>query len=205
MAFAGWLGSLPCAASANVQPHPVTADAVLCRTLHSAVQPALTELMKNDTLLEAANRAFAKAGGDRIFLRNAANALTRSLNTISQLLGDGFPQDADAATQASEALMKSSLQAVASAQNDALNLIEGFLQTEDMGRARVEGVQSVDPRTPYIDFAGVPGNMPYAPAGSRDRAGSPVELLQMTRTRISSLEEPAGTAIMSAAQVCNSR
>ena len=106
--IAGLLGTFPGAASAS-DVH----GSVLCQTLHTAVQPSLASLLKNDTLLEAANRALAKmfddesfgatgsADNGRFFLRNVAVALTRNLDSISQLLGHAFPQDANAATLAS--------------------------------------------------------------------------------------------------------
>lgn len=122
----------------------------LCQTLRQGVQPTLVGLMKNDSLIESANRAVAKMFDDqvtqasaseqidRLYLRNIAAALAHNLTIIGQLLGQRFPQDATS-TSASED-MHVRLQTVASAQNDALNLIEGFMQTEDIGRAQGEFV-----------------------------------------------------------------
>ena len=213
---------------------------MLCQTLHQAVQPTLTGLIKNDSVLEVSNRALVKmfedeaagskgaAESDRLFLRNAAGALAHNLKVISDLLGHGFPQDPDTSKHAFEELMKARLQAVASAQNDALNLIEGYMQTEDMGRARDEfpgghqsGANEVeggpagdaqgfiaqfhnanDPTTPYIDIAGLAGDAAPAHTG-HSAPGSPAALLDLTRTRIGGLEEPAGNAILEAAQACS--
>lgn len=249
LAIAGLLGLLPCAAMGDTQPSPApnasplktiieVRSSLLCQTLHQAVQPTLAGIMKNDSLLDAANRAFAKmfadqaagANGstDRLFLRNVAGALSHNLSTISQILGHGFPQDENATTHAYEELIKARLQAVASAQNDALNLIEGYVTTEDMGRARDEfpgghqsGANEVegpsqdsqgfqagfhnanDPATPYTDMAGLQGTQ-HGVDGKSPQS-SPVALLGLTRTRISGLEEPAGSAVMIAVQVCNSK
>jgi hypothetical protein len=241
MLAAGLLGATPDPSASPLKTIIEVHSSVLCQTLHQAVQPALTGLIKNDNLLDVGNRAFAKmfedqaAGAthsgeqDRLFLRNVAGALTHNLNVVSDLLGHGFPQDADATTHAAEELMKVRLQAVASAQNDALNLIEGYLQTEDMGRARDEfpgghqsGANEVegpgpfgdqsgflaefhnanDPTTPYVDIAGLNGTMLHGVDGKQAQA-APVSLLQLTRTRIANLEEPAGTAIVAAVQVCS--
>lgn len=125
-------------------------SSVLCQTLHKGVQPTLTGLMKNDGLIEAANRAVAKmaddqvkqaAAGeqmDRLYLRDVASAMSHNLNTIAQLLGNAFPQGTTS-TSASDDI-HARLQSVASAQNDVLNLIEGFMATEDIGRAQDEFV-----------------------------------------------------------------
>lgn len=162
-AVAGLLGGTPRAAIADAPASPgpeasaaplktiiEVRSAGLCKTLHEAVQPTLTGLMKNDSLIEAANRAVAKmfddqraqatgAGQmDRLYLHNVALALTHNLATIAQLLGHGFPQD-KTSTHASDDI-HDRLQTVASAQNDVLNLIEGILQTDDLGRAQDEFV-----------------------------------------------------------------
>lgn len=199
MACAGWLGLLP---GAGLGASSRSAS-VLCQTLHSAAQPTLTGLMQNDNLLEAANSALRRSNDDNhLFLRNVAVRMARNLDTIAQTLGNGFPPDANSPTYASEELMKTRLQAVASAQNDALNLIDGYVQTEELTQARDEfpagepaineGYHTSDPGTPH-DLS-----------VSRERAGTLAALLESARSRIGDLEEPAGSAIVAAAQVCSS-
>jgi hypothetical protein len=207
---AGLLGSLPRAAIG--EPTPRAAPTVLCQTLHQAVQPALAEVMNDDTLLEAASRSFVSEENDRPVLREVAASLTHNLDTIAQLLGREFPQDANATAHASEQLMKLRLQAVASAQNDALNLIEGHMQIQDIARGPDESVEQ-----PGANDAGGAFSEDQSMRGAdfhdtRDPAkpfvaaqsASPIALLQTMQARIGNLEDAAGIAIMSAVQICNS-
>ena len=229
VALTGLLGASPAAAPTPKVIIEVRTSA-LCQVLHEAVRPTLAGLMKNDSLLEAANRAIAPSDETSgPLLRNVVVAVAHNLDTVSQLLGHQFPQDANPSMHASAVLIKARLQMVASAQNDALNLIEGYIQTADMGRARDEfpgghqsganeveapGVDSQgynaefhnadDPPTPPVDIAGMQGNMPHAVAKSSVQAGNRAALLAQTRSRIGSLEDAAGVAIMTAAQLCSS-
>lgn len=161
---AGLLVGFPGVAIADAQSSPAPAatgaplktiievrSTVLCQTLREGVRPTLAGLIKNDSLIETANRAVAKMFDDqakqatdaeqidRLYLHNVAGALSHNLTTIAQILGHGFPQDTTP-MHASEEDIHSRLQTIASAQNDALNLIEGYLQTEDVGRAQGEFV-----------------------------------------------------------------
>lgn len=238
----GLLGATPEPSASPLKTIIEVHSSVLCQTLHQAVQPTLGGLIKNDNILDVSDKALAKmfddqaAGAkgnvesDRLFLRNAAGALAHNLKTISDLLGHQFPQDANAANHASEELMKTELQAVASAQNDALNLIEGYTETEDMGRARDEfvgghqnGASEVeggpagdmqgftaefhnanDPTKPFIDIAGLNGTTSHGVNGKTPH-GSPVAILDLTRTRITGLEQPAGMAVVAAAEICSTQ
>jgi hypothetical protein len=171
--------------------------------LHEVVRPALAGLMKNDNLLDVANRAVAPSDETSgPLFRNAVGAVARNLDAISQLLGRQFPQDANASAHASAALIKSRLQAVALAQNDALNLIEGYVQTQDMGRARDElpGAQGYNAESRNA------GDPPTPPAPLQHSALSEnlAAQLKQTRARIGSLEDAAGIAVMSAAEACSS-
>jgi len=162
LAVVGLLGGFPGVAFGDTPSSPAPAataaplktiievhTTVLCQTLREGVQPTLTGLMKNDTLIEAANRAVAKmyddqakqsqAGQmDRLYLHDIAGALAHNLAIVAQLLGHRFPQDTTSAHASDD--IHTRLQAIASAQNDALNLIEGSLQTDDLGRAQDEFV-----------------------------------------------------------------
>jgi hypothetical protein len=198
MLSAGLLGVLPCAAMADSAAHP--ASTVLCQSLHQAVQPALTGLMKNDNLLERANRALIANESDRVTLRSLTESIAVNLNAVTQLLGQKFPQNDDPATVASEELMKSRLQAVASHQVNALNVIEGYIQAQDLAQANGESYFSPDRNAPG-DFRDK--NDP-AKATIETPVGSPATLLQIARTQIGALEDSAGIAIMAVVKVCNS-
>ncbi|HZZ00098.1 MAG TPA: hypothetical protein VFE36_11035 [Candidatus Baltobacteraceae bacterium] len=196
-----------------MQPSPDARMSVLCQTLRNSAQPALTKLMNDDSLLENANRAFATS--DALVVRNVIGDLTANLNTIAKLLGKGFAPDANSTVNEQEQLMKGRLEAVASAQNDALNLIEGYVQTQDMGRARDSfpggrGANAVEV-LPYDSAHGTGAevqtpNDPTAPAtgANRGRVEGPAAILQSTQTQIGQLEDSAGIAIMAVVQVCNS-
>lgn len=172
----------------------------LCQTLHQTVQPALAGVMKNDNLIEEANRAFTAGVVETTTLRSITEALTHNLNSVSQLLGQKLPPDENPATLASEELMTSRLEAVVTAQNDALNLIEGYAQVEE--NAREQGDTQIDSaRTTPSDFH----NYKDAARPLIDtRVGSPSRMLEIERSQIGSLEDNAGIAIMSAVKVCNS-
>src|SRR5690349_8247817 len=120
---------VPCAAFGDASVNQ--AQAPLCQTLHQSVQPALDGVMKNDGLLEAANRAFVSESVDRGTLRSASESLAHNLVIVRKLLAQKLPADTNPTTLAAEQLMKSRLEAVVSAQNDALNIIQGYMQADD--------------------------------------------------------------------------
>lgn len=194
VSFAGLFGFFLCAAMSDGAS---SQSSVFCQTLHGAVQPAFAGLMKNDDLLEAANRALTRSTqSDRLFLRSVAGTVTNNLNAVAQLLANGFPQDANSPAHASEELLRSRLQAIASAQNDALNVIEGSIQSEDMdGPNDALGFHNLsNPGTQFLGQTDGHGGI------SRVLATS----LEATRSHISELEDPAGSAIVAADQVCGS-
>jgi hypothetical protein len=212
IAFAGLLGSRPCAAFGDASISPNANASRLCQTLHETARPALTALLKNDSLFETANRALATA--DRITLRSVTGDLTGNLNMASQLLGHGFTADANAAARDQEQLMKVRLDAVAAAQNDALNVIEGYAQTRDIAQARdefpggrsenaVEVLPYDNPTGTGSDFQNPKDPATAVTGPNQGRLEGPAAILQMTRSRISQLEDSAGVAIMSVVQVCN--
>lgn len=169
--------------------------------------------MKNDGLLEAANRAFVSENVDRAALRSVSESLSHNLNIVTRLLGQKLPEDANPTTRAAQELMKSRLQAVASSQNDALNIIEGYMQADDTARARGQTPveHQADPNQVaggFNDDMALHDDFRNAidPANPlvETRVGSPSRLLQIARTQIGDLEDSAGIAIMSAVKVCNS-
>ncbi len=169
--------------------------------------------MKNDGLLETANRAFIGGDIERGSLRGVTQSLAHNLNIVAQLLGQKLPQDADPAMRASQETMKARLNAVASAQNDALNVIQGYLQAEETAHAQNES-SSVHPTDPgqvgggFNDDQTLHGDFrdmtdPAKPF-VETRVGSPTRFLEIARSQIGDLEDSAGIAIMSAVKVCNS-
>lgn len=209
--IAGLLGILPCAAFGDAAPNH--SPVALCQTLHESVQPALAALMKNDGLLETANRAFASGSVDRGALVSVSESLAQNLNAVRQLLSQKLREERDPSPGASAELMKSRLQAVATAQNDALNVIQGYMQAEEtaqthsqpaaehQGNPNQVGGGFNDDIGLHDDFHNVTDPAkPFA----ETRVGSPARLLQIARSQIGDLEDSAGVAIMSAVKVCNS-
>lgn len=208
---AGLLGMVPCAAFGDAPASQ--AQTPLCQTLHQSVQPALDGVMKNDGLLEAANRAFVSDSVDRGALRSASESLSHNLLIVRKLLAQKLPADTNPATRGAEELMMSRLEAVVAAQNDALNIIQGYMQAEDTARARSQtaGEHPSDPNQVgggfnddmalHDDFRNVTD--PAKPF-VETRVGSPSRLLQIARAQIGDLEDNAGVAIMGAVKVCNS-
>jgi hypothetical protein len=209
--IAGLLGILPCGAFGDAQPNH--APVALCQTLHESVQPALAGLMKNDGLLETANRAFASGTVDRGALMSVSGSLAQNLSAVRQLLSQKLPEERDPSSRTSADLMKSRLQAVATAQNDALNVIQGYMQAEEMAQTHSQTAveHQADPNQVgggfnddialHDDFHNVTDPAkPFA----ETRVGSPARLLQIARSQIGDLEDSAGVAIMSAVKVCNS-
>ncbi|HVA34460.1 MAG TPA: hypothetical protein VNG31_09945 [Candidatus Baltobacteraceae bacterium] len=210
---AGMLGLFPGVAAGAPSSRDVRTSA-LCQSLRETARPALTGLMKNDGLLEEAQRALTTS--DRLALRTVTGDLAANLSEVSEFLGHGFPQDANATAASQEQLMKVRLEAVASAQNDALNVIEGFTQTQDIGRARNDfpgGREENEAEllpfdTEHRTGAGVAS--PTDPATpltglNQEQLADPAAPFQMTRSRIGQLEDKAGVAVMAVAQLCNSR
>lgn len=208
---AGLVGLGPCAAMGDAPVHSTSSP--LCQTLHESIQPALAGLMKNDGLLETADRAFTAREIDRGSLRGVTQSLAHNLNLVTRLLGQKFPQDADPAMRASQEAMTARLDAVVSAQNDALNVIQGYLQAEETAQAQNESsaVHPVDPGQVgggFNDDQSLHGDFrdmtdPAKPI-VETRVGSPTRFLEIARSQIGELEDSAGIAIMSAVKVCNS-
>lgn len=198
MLAAGLLGLLPCAAPADSAVH--SPPTILCQTLHQAVQPALDGVLKNDTLLEQADREFVTNQNDRISLRKLTESIATNLNAVAHFLGQEFGKDNDPAASAAEELMKTRLRTVASTQNNALNVIEAYIQAQDLAQAGGESEFSPDRNAPS-DFRDR-----YDPAKPIDqtRVGSPARMLDIARSQIGGLEDSAGIAIMAAVKVCNS-
>lgn len=181
---------------------PAPASPVLCQTLHAAVQPALTGLLKNDNLLEQANQAAAKR--DHLGLGSYTHSVSANLNVVATLLVHGFPHDDDSAASAYEDLIKKRLEAIAAAQGDAVNIIEVYQQSQDVGQDHDEFAGKYGEARGYhepFDTA----NDPTAAVAKPDGTGDLVAVLTATRSRISNLEEPAGMAIMAAQQACSSQ
>ncbi len=147
-------------------------------------------LMKNDEIIGAGHRAFAKmardqagssAGAieiDKLYLQQVESRLVHNLQVVDKMLGDQqrFPANPLTADERDTVMMKTQLQAVADVQRKALDIVSGTLATESLGQMQHEfntGMQSAigtpgppvvptDDPVSFIGAAGLPDESPNA-------------------------------------------
>jgi hypothetical protein len=160
----------------------------LCTTLRQNIAPTIAGLMKNDELIGAGHRAFAKMahdqGGsssaaidiDKLYLEQVETRLVHNLGVIDRILGDQirFPVRPKNADEQDALTMRSQLLAVADSQRKALDLVSGTLETENLGQMQHEmsdqmksavgqpGPQA-DPTGDPTSFIGAAGLPEYSP------------------------------------------
>jgi hypothetical protein len=213
-----------------------------CDTLRDQVAPSLLGLMKNDALLGAEHRAFAKMSHDatmspgsaaldldRVYIEQGVHALAHNIAVIDGILSDTkrFPKDPVTDDDKYAALLAAQLRAARDRQNDALNLVNGTVETEQMGQMRSEistqmqsavGPSSAPvPASPteppnFLDAAGLPDYSPvslYDPRtmstsstlgnGPYDRV---VRALEFDQARVTGAEQALTPTIVAAAAGC---
>jgi hypothetical protein len=120
----------------------------LCATLRQNIAPTILGLMKNDELVGAGHRAFAKMARDsagtsaasvdidKLYLEQVETRLVHNLKVVDKLLGDQqrFPAYPKSDDERDAITMRSQLLAVADAQRKALDLVSGTLETEALGQ-----------------------------------------------------------------------
>jgi len=149
------LAATPLFAPALPTPSPAAAlpeigrvrSNVLCTALRQNIAPTIVGLMKNDEIIGAGHRAFAKMARDqagtssgsididKLYLEQVETRLVHNLKIVDTLLGDQkhFPADPKTDDDRDAVAMKSQLAAVAESQRKALDLISGTLETESLG------------------------------------------------------------------------
>ncbi len=163
---------------------------VLCTTLRQNIAPAVAGLMKNDEIIGAGHRAFAKMSRDvgdnssasieidKLYLEQIETRLVHNLKIIKQLLGDEkhFPAVPNSDDERDALAMRNELTAVADSQRKALDLVSGTLETESLGQMQHDinnqmtsatGQESAPVGAPTSDpasFIGSAGLPEYAPA-----------------------------------------
>jgi hypothetical protein len=164
-------------------------SSVLCTTLRQNIAPTVAGLMKNDEIISAGHRAFAKMASDsagtssasididNLYLEQVETRLVHNLRVIDQLLGDPkrFPDVPKNDDERDAVTMRSQLLAVAASQRSALDLISGTLDTEALGQMQHDlndqmksatgqvGPQPIATSDP-VSFIGTAGLPDYAPA-----------------------------------------
>lgn len=163
---------------------------VLCTTLRQNIAPTVAGLMKNDEIIGAGHRAFAKMSSDsagtssasididKLYLEQIQTRLVHNLRVIDQLLGDTkrFPAVPKNDDERDAVTMRGQLLAVAASQRSALDLISGTLDTEALGQMQHDvnnqmksatgqvGPQPIATSDPvsFIGTAGLPDDVPAA-------------------------------------------
>jgi hypothetical protein len=160
-----------------------------CTTVRDNVAPSLLGLMKTDDLIGAGHRAVLKTAHDQtagspeaiemdnLYLEKIVAAMAHNLGVVKKMLADDkrFPKTPVSDDDKFAQLLKAQLQAAADRQNDALNHLNGILETEGMtsmrkdispamqtATANVGGATPASPPGGFFDSSSVPGANPLA-------------------------------------------
>jgi hypothetical protein len=162
----------------------------LCSTLRTAIGPSVMGLMKNDDLIGAGHRAFAKMGADsagtsgaaididKLYLEQVETRLVHNLKVIDTLLSDRthFPANPKTDDERTAVALRDNLAAVADAQRKALDLVSGTLETESLGQMQHEFndqmTSATGPASPLPAATDAPASF-IGSAGLPDTADAP--------------------------------
>jgi hypothetical protein len=212
----------------------------LCTTLRQNIAPTIAGLMKNDEIIGAGHRAFAKMSHDqagtssaaididKLYLEQVETRLVHNLEVVDRLLGDQkrFPAEPKNDDERDALVMRAQLQAVASSQRKALDLVSGTLETESLGQMQHEMSDQMrnatgqatpmpNPTSDPVSFIGAAGLPEYTPvAGLPTTASKQSTLvghtvydeinvaLEGTQTVTARREQVATSAVISAVGEC---
>ncbi len=124
----------------------------LCSTLRDAVAPSILALLNSDAVFSAGNKTFVTMGKhelersrgqlelDRLQLDRQVVAVVKNLQAVDALLNDTtrFPKVATTDDERRALAIKAQLLKIAKAQNEALNVISGTLETDRLGQMQHE-------------------------------------------------------------------
>ena len=177
----------------------------LCSTLREAVAPSILALLKSDSVLSAGGRTFVTMGKhelersrgqlelDRLQLDKQVVAIVKNLQAVDILLMDTkrFPKVATTDDERRALAIKAQLLQIAKAQNDALNVISGTLETDRMGQMQHDfptkinaatavpgghadqpGTAATDPDLGPVSYLGSAGVQSASSTGSSDTQSS---------------------------------
>lgn len=161
----------------------------LCTTVRDSVAPIVLGLMKSDELVGAGHRAFLKMsddfrrdGGsgnavqlDQVYLRKVADALAHNLRVIDKLLADDkkFPKTASSDDDRIAQLLKEQIAAASAQQRKTLDVMNGGLETEALGRMQNDfGGGSTVMANAAPPSAGLPKGVLVAPERGADASGA---------------------------------
>jgi hypothetical protein len=164
-----------------------------CATVRDNVAPSVLGLMKTDDLIGAGHRALLKSAHDastgstdelqmdRLYLEKVVGAMAHNLGIVKKMLSDTnrFPKTPVTDDDKLAALLRAQLQAAADRQNDALNHIDGILETEGMSSMRHDISSAMQTTTAnaggqtpagapggFLDSSTVPGANPLPLGGT---------------------------------------
>ncbi len=126
----------------------VRSRAPLCSTLRDAVAPSILALLNSDAVFSAGHKTFVTMGKhelersrgqlelDRLQLDRQVVAVVKNLQAVDALLNDTtrFPKVATTDDERRALAIKAQLLKIAKAQNEALNVISGTLETDRLGQ-----------------------------------------------------------------------
>ena len=116
-----------------------------CTALHETIGPAIGAVLSNDDLIASSKPAFATLYHDDVLARSEARAhldLNRLESLITPIVANVKRADALLATKSGDPklqAMRNKLQAVLAQQKESLNVISGFVATEQLGEIQSEG------------------------------------------------------------------
>ncbi len=169
MHFLALLLGVTVAASPPPSPAPLTPLKVIgsvrstpfCTALHETIGPAIAAVLSNDDLIASSTPAFATLYRDDVLSRSQARAhldLNRLESLITPIVTNVKRVDELLAAKPNDPnlqAMREHLQAVLAQQKESLNVISGFIATEQMGEIQLggppdnwAGVFSAKPQTP---------------------------------------------------------
>ena len=147
MHFLALLLGVTVAASPAPSPAPLTPLKVIgsvrstlfCTTLRETIGPAIASVLSNDDLIGSSKPAFAALYHDDVLTRSEARAhldVNRLESLITPIVTNVKRIDALLASKPNDPkiqAMREKLQAVLAQQKESLNVISGFVATEEMG------------------------------------------------------------------------
>jgi hypothetical protein len=118
-------------------------SSALCSAIHDRIGPSVALLLQNDRSIRGGSQVLFDMGRDtgqswmqidKLYLENDVSKIVRNLDAIDDLLNPSAAGASDAVGKDDATIrgLKSDLQAVAGAQRDELNVLDGTLETEAM-------------------------------------------------------------------------
>ncbi len=211
-----------------------------CTMLGRRVAPALVGLMRTDEAIGAGHRVFSKMSEDTVigsanhldldrrYLSQVVTVASHNLIVVRKLLSDPtyFPPQLKTDDDREAAELKAKLEAVATQQNEAVNLLAGTLETDLMGQMQSQhdtnmsstiqnGNASPQPTTDpsqFMSVAGLPTNEPNSQYSQKALASGTTRKqtiydnlatgLELEQRRIAVVEKVASAAVVAAVPLC---